>query len=797
MTIFSRTLVVALLLFPRLSLAQVELTGTYVRYLAVGGDGAMICASGACARHSMQYRETESSTPSCDLYNDSGTIREAFTIEATAATEVRITNSGSGADGFTTVSPVAIAGRTITWSGMASTAGVSLRVDQTFAYEVDANYVRLTVVVTNTGTNTLTDVYYLRNTDPDHGWCNIGSSYSTYNDVLRQPPTSDGALTTARAGDPGRVLVLGMGAHDPRARAHNGGFVNLDASAEWSAPRDGGGARNDEAVDLVFREPSLGPGASTTFEIYYVWGTSEAEVTERFDEIRFPSAPCAGLAEGALCSTATATGSCRAGLCCTGCFDGTSCRLGTTASACGVGGGMCAACSDGNVCTVESCTAGVCGQTPAPATTACDDGAFCTSMDRCDGAGRCAGTALQCDDREDCTIDGCDEAADRCTATPRADGTACVATRTGICGAGRCCTGCFEGTTCVAGTSSTSCGAGGGACASCNDGDPCSSDVCTTGVCSHPPAPSTTACDDGLFCTLTDRCNGAGACVGSGAARCDDRASCTSDMCDEATDRCVYTHTSGCLIGGGCVNEGAVNPTYPCQICDPELDPSDWTALAAGTECGEPFCAAGRRTTRACDAMGACLTMPPVDCPSGMCSSDTECGATCVRGGCPAGMWCDPETDRCAMQSPAGAACSFADQCRGALMCTGGVCCAQVCEGDCVTCNGRGECGPVRAGTDPDGDCGTGFVCDGTGLCVPDFDAGPSGEDAGMTDPDAGRDAGMPIADAGNDAGMIDGGMTTEDGGCGCRASQRSPSLVLLAPLIVWVLRRRKVPCPR
>jgi hypothetical protein len=796
-----RTLVLALALVPGITHAQVELTGTYVRYLAVSGDGTMICMSGACMGHSMQYRETETSTASCDLYSR-GTVREAFTVEATGASEVTFTNSANGTDAFTTVSPVAIAGRTITWSGAASSAGVSLRVDQVFSFEPEDNHVRLAVTITNTGASALTNVYYLRNGDPDHAACSIGSTHATYNDVLRQPPAVDSALTTARAGNPGSVLVVGLGAHDPRARAHNGGFTNIDPSAEWSAPRDGAGAQNDEAVDLVFREPSLAAGASTTFEMYWVWGTSEAQVEERFDELRFPSGPCAGSAEGAICSVGAATGSCRAGRCCTGCFDGTRCRLGVTESACGVGGGSCASCADSDPCSRDVCSLGACSHPPSAMGTVCDDSLFCTSSDVCDGAGRCAGTTMACDDREDCTVDTCDEALDRCSTTPRADGATCTASsRGGICGSGRCCTGCFDGTVCLAGATSTACGQGGGSCRSCSDGDPCTSDVCTSGACTNPAAPTTTPCDDGLFCTSTDRCDGAGACVGGGGARCDDGASCTMDVCDEDLNMCRHSHASGCLIGGGCVPEGALNPTYPCQVCDPARDRDDWSPLAAGTECGASHCALGRISVRTCDAGGECIVMPPSDCPSGSCSDGEMCGATCVAGGCALGSYCDRDTDRCAPQVLAGAACEDTEECRPGLTCTDGVCCISACDGACEMCNARGSCLPVPAGTDPDGECHPGDVCGGDGFCVPGVD-GEVAIDGGMID--AGRDdegdAGMTRIDAGMiDAGLMDAGMIVEEGGCSCRASHRSPPhfFLALAPLFVWLARRRRSCSPR
>jgi hypothetical protein len=131
---------------------------------------------------------------------------------------------------------------------------------------------------------------------------------------------------------------------------------------------------NDLVVEIVFREDELGPGESTTFEIFYVWGRTSDEVGRRFDEIVYPSAPCVGLAEAASCTTiGGAAGTCRAGLCCTGCFDGTRCRAGASASSCGTGGGACAACADTDACT-PICSVGRVREPSRPAhraTTAC------------------------------------------------------------------------------------------------------------------------------------------------------------------------------------------------------------------------------------------------------------------------------------------------------------------------------------------------------------------------------------------------------------------------------------------
>lgn len=50
----------------------------------------------------------------------------------------------------------------------------------------------------------------------------------------------------------------------------------------------------------------------------------------------------------------------------------------------------------------------------------------------------------------------------------------------------------------------------------CDDGNDCTVDTCAANSCTHTDAASGTPCDDGLFCTKTDQCDGAGVCAGTG-----------------------------------------------------------------------------------------------------------------------------------------------------------------------------------------------------------------------------------------------------------------------------------------
>ncbi len=74
----------------------------------------------------------------------------------------------------------------------------------------------------------------------------------------------------------------------------------------------------------------------------------------------------------------------------------------------------------------------------------------------------------------------------------------------------------------------------------CNDGNICTDESCSGGLCQY--IDNTNSCDDGLFCTLTDKCSG-GVCKGEGSP-CE---SC--ELCDEEMDQC-YSCTDDCDCDG-------------------------------------------------------------------------------------------------------------------------------------------------------------------------------------------------------------------------------------------------------
>ncbi len=70
------------------------------------------------------------------------------------------------------------------------------------------------------------------------------------------------------------------------------------------------------------------------------------------------------------------------------------------------------------------------------------------------------------------------------------------------------------------------------------------------------PLPRDRRCNDGLFCTTRDACDGAGVCAGSPLA-CNDDDACTIDACDDDADMCTATPIPMCGADAG-VDAGAI-----------------------------------------------------------------------------------------------------------------------------------------------------------------------------------------------------------------------------------------------
>jgi len=105
----------------------------------------------------------------------------------------------------------------------------------------------------------------------------------------------------------------------------------------------------------------------------------------------------------------------------------------------------------------------------------------------------------------------------------------------------------------------------------CDDGDPCTTDTCRDGICSHTN--NTGPCDDGNPCTTNDTCSG-GTCMGTVPAAC----------------------PAGCVCPYSPTNPGC-NPNDPTAPCITSCDEPTGVAASLDTYVNQCFGACGAGCT--------------------------------------------------------------------------------------------------------------------------------------------------------------------------------------------------------
>jgi cysteine-rich repeat protein len=132
----------------------------------------------------------------------------------------------------------------------------------------------------------------------------------------------------------------------------------------------------------------------------------------------------------------------------------------------------------------------------------------------------------------------------------------------------------------------------------CDDRNSCTRNVCdpVLATCSFPPANAGTSCSDGNGCTVGDSCDGLGACQPGPPRVCQDSRECTTDTCDPSRPSgCVFTPRTGTCTddGNACTNDvcaGATctHPTIPG--CTTTTSTSTTTTTSSTTTTTRPPC---------------------------------------------------------------------------------------------------------------------------------------------------------------------------------------------------------------
>ena len=263
------------------------------------------------------------------------------------------------------------------------------------------------------------------------------------------------------------------------------------------------------------------------------------------------------------------------------CDDSNACTTGESCS-----GGLCqgatpVVCNDNNICTTDSCD-GRTGCVFVNNTNFCDDGNACTIEDMCVGGTCQPGLPVVCNDNNACTSDSCIPALG-CVYTNQPNGSACDD--------GNACT---TGEVCVNGTCQLGVGI------ACMPSDPCHvAGICNpvTGVCSNPPAPNGTTCNDGNPCTFGDVCvNGscAGTPIGAPAetqnlAAAADKATFTWSPAADATSYDAVRGTTGAFPVGSSSTEVCFHDLTAAKLVDaaaPAPGNGFWYLARAKSPCG-------------------------------------------------------------------------------------------------------------------------------------------------------------------------------------------------------------------
>ena len=261
-------------------------------------------------------------------------------------------------------------------------------------------------------------------------------------------------------------------------------------------------------------------------------------------------------------------------------------------------------CNDDVPCTNDTCDeGGHCVNEPLDEI--CDNGIFCDGTEVCDTTLGCvAGPDFTCDDGFECTADDCDEENNICTHLAN----------NAVCDDADWCTGdavcnpedvTADSQGCVADVPR------------CDDGVACTNDLCNGQEQTCTNEPVDTNCDDGLYCTGVEVCNpdslsaDLNGCVAGEDVVCDDNFACTTDLCDEDQDVCVYDKSKTF-----CDNEQYCDGL---EICDPANESSDLDGCVAGKDpCLDNFAC----TNDTCnEELDSCLNLAD----NGNCSDDLFC----------------------------------------------------------------------------------------------------------------------------------------------------------------------------
>ena len=161
-------------------------------------------------------------------------------------------------------------------------------------------------------------------------------------------------------------------------------------------------------------------------------------------------------------------------------------------------------------------------------------------------------------------------------------------------------------------------------------------------------------------------------------ADCDDGLDCTEDVCVDGV--CSWTlQEDTCLIGNVCYEAGQGGPLLVCEVCNPEINDTEWSPAEEGASCDDGNACTSDDVCTADGCEGEPLQCDSTDSPCTALSCDPAIG--CVEGAVNDNGACDD-----------GNACTSDDTCLAGL-----------CLGAPVMCNDGEQC--TEDSCDPESGC--------------------------------------------------------------------------------------------
>jgi hypothetical protein len=168
-----------------------------------------------------------------------------------------------------------------TWKGDLE----GLKIEQVTSFHDTATFFIISVTLTNTTSDTLKNLFYMRNVDPDNE-VSAGGDYTTKNKVEFQPNSNTCHIGLVSGTGLNWGMYLGLGTADERARVTYGGFSNRSASDIWTGTDElmqVDSAEDDIAISLSFKIGDLAPGQTTS--VVYTYVLDASQINNAIDEV--------------------------------------------------------------------------------------------------------------------------------------------------------------------------------------------------------------------------------------------------------------------------------------------------------------------------------------------------------------------------------------------------------------------------------------------------------------------------------------------------------------------------------